>query len=101
MLCGDEDLAADLEQNARQQGCCEGGGQAFDQPLEAAGQAADQHQHRTGDVGADRFAVTHAGQAGYQQGGSRCRPGDGDRGAITQRQADAAHRHADGQGPDP
>ena len=101
VLRGDEDLAADLEQDAGQQGRRQRGGDAFDQALEAAGQAADEHQHRTGDVGADRLGVADPAQAGDQQRRARCRPGDGDGRAVAQRQADAAHRHADRQGPDP
>ncbi|MNP14539.1 hypothetical protein D3C76_1068690 [compost metagenome] len=101
VLGGNEDFAADLEQDARQQRRGQRGRDALDQALEAAGQATDQHQHGTGDVGADRLAIADSAQAGDQQGGAGGGPGHGDRRAVTQRQADAAHRHADRQRPDP
>ncbi|MNN32121.1 hypothetical protein D3C81_1458330 [compost metagenome] len=101
VLGGDEDLAADLEQDARQQRRGQRCWNALDQALETAGQAADKHQHRAGDVSANGFAIADTAEAGDQQCGARRRPGHGDRRAVAQRKANAAHRHADRQRPDP
>ncbi|MCY1419989.1 hypothetical protein D9M71_355950 [compost metagenome] len=84
VLGRNEDFAADLEQNARQQRRGQRGRDAFDQALETAGQAADQHQHGAGDIGADRLAIAHPAQAGDQQGSAGGGPGHGDRGAVAQ-----------------
>ncbi|MCY1288898.1 hypothetical protein D9M70_379630 [compost metagenome] len=101
MLGGEEDLAADLEQDAGQQGRRERAGQPAHQPLEAAGQADQGEQDGADDEGADRLAVAHPRQAGDQQRGAWRRPGHYYGRAIAQRQADGGDGHADGQGPDP
>ena len=101
VLCGNEDFAADLEQDARQQRRGQRGRDALDQALEAASQAADEHQYRAGDVGTNGLAIAHTAQAGDQQSGAGGGPGHGNRRPIAQRQADAAHRHTDRQRPDP
>jgi hypothetical protein len=101
VLGGDENLTADLEQDPCQQRRRQGCRDALDQAFETSGEPANRHQHGAGDVGADGFAVTHAGEAGNQQRRARGRPGNGDGGAVTQRQADAADGHADRNGPDP
>ncbi|MNG16742.1 hypothetical protein D3C84_1006800 [compost metagenome] len=85
MLGGDENFAADLEQDTGQQRRGQRRGDAFDQALETAGQSADQYQYGAGNVSADRFAVAHAAKAGDQQCSAGCRPGDGHRCAIAQR----------------
>ncbi|KAI1691856.1 hypothetical protein Ddc_23997 [Ditylenchus destructor] len=59
MLRGDEDLAADLEQNPCQQGGRQRCRDALDQFFKAAGHPANRHQHGAGDIGTDGLAITH------------------------------------------
>ncbi|MNG21486.1 hypothetical protein D3C84_1058570 [compost metagenome] len=95
MLGGDEDFAADLEQDAGQQGRRQGGGEAAHQALEASGQPHQGEQGGAHHERADGFAVAHPWQAGDQQGRARCGPGDDDGGAVAQGETDCGQGHAD------
>ncbi|ABA47492.1 200 kDa antigen p200, putative [Burkholderia pseudomallei 1710b] len=100
-LRGAEDLDADLEQDAGEEGSGDAGRNPAHQRVEQAARADGGEQQRADDERADRVRIRDAGQRRDEERRAGRRPRDDDRRAIPQRQPDRRHGHADRQRPDP